>query len=109
MTHPKQRFFMLLAAILTGLLIWVGSVITAGGTPKDDPDRLTMLSKMDRAALTQAARHPDNGILVTDDQGRVLFSRHPDTPRVPASILKILTSHAALSAHSIAHTPSPFR
>ena len=62
-----------------------------------NPGMIPGISASDRAALEQAARHPDNGILVTDDQGRVLFSRHPDTPRVPASILKILTSHAALS------------
>ncbi len=97
MTHHQQRFLVLAAAILTGGLIWFGAVIAAWGTTVDDPNRLTMLSKMDRAALTQAAQTPDVGILVTDDQGRVLFSRNPDTPRVPASILKILTSLAALS------------
>ncbi|MDZ7664816.1 MAG: D-alanyl-D-alanine carboxypeptidase [Desulfotignum sp.] len=97
MTHHLQRFLVITAAILTGVMIWFGAVITACGTTVDDPDRLTMLSKMDRAALTQAALNPDTGILVTDDQGRVLFSRQPDTPRVPASILKILTSLAALS------------
>jgi serine-type D-Ala-D-Ala carboxypeptidase/endopeptidase (penicillin-binding protein 4) len=50
----------------------------------------------DQSELAQAARTPLSGILVTDDQGQVLFSQNPDTPMVPASILKILTSLAAL-------------
>jgi D-alanyl-D-alanine carboxypeptidase/D-alanyl-D-alanine-endopeptidase (penicillin-binding protein 4) len=54
------------------------------------------ISGPDRAALAQLAKNPGAGILVTDDQGQVLFSQNPDTPMVPASTLKILTSLAAL-------------
>jgi D-alanyl-D-alanine carboxypeptidase/D-alanyl-D-alanine-endopeptidase (penicillin-binding protein 4) len=57
---------------------------------------LAAVSEADRAVLARAAGDGSAGILVTDDQGRVLFSQNPDTPRVPASILKILTSLAAL-------------
>jgi D-alanyl-D-alanine carboxypeptidase/D-alanyl-D-alanine-endopeptidase (penicillin-binding protein 4) len=96
MTHHLKRSFAFSSSILTGLLIWFGAVDAACGETLDAPGRLTMLSKTDRAALTQAALNPDTGILVTDDQGRVLFSRNPDTPRVPASTIKILTSLAAL-------------
>jgi len=60
-------------------------------------ETLAALSTADRALLLQAAGDRRSGILVTDDQGRVLFARNPDTPRVPASILKILTSLAALT------------
>ena len=62
-----------------------------------ESENLAALSTADRALLLQAAGDPRNGILMTDDQGRVLFARNPDTPRVPASILKILTSLAALT------------
>ncbi len=51
----------------------------------------------DRAALNQAARDKNAGILVTDDQGHILFSQNMNTPMVPASTLKILTSLAALT------------
>ncbi len=81
-----------LSAVLIGL--WT---VAAHGDAVNDPDRLTMLSKPDRTALKQAAAHPDTGILVTSDQGRVLFARYPDVPRVPASILKLLTGLAALN------------
>ncbi|EMS80452.1 peptidase S13 D-Ala-D-Ala carboxypeptidase C [Desulfotignum phosphitoxidans DSM 13687] len=57
---------------------------------------LAAVSEADRAILARAAGDGRAGILVTDDQGRVLFSQNPGTPRVPASILKILTSLAAL-------------
>jgi serine-type D-Ala-D-Ala carboxypeptidase/endopeptidase (penicillin-binding protein 4) len=60
------------------------------------PSALNNLSASDRAVLAQAANNRNTGILVIDDQGRVLFSRNADTPRVPASILKVLTSLAAL-------------
>ena len=55
-----------------------------------------VISGPDRAELAQLAKNPGAGILVTDDQGQVLFSLNPDTPIVPASILKILTGLAAL-------------
>ncbi len=71
--------------------------ITAHGKVVSDIDRLTALEKQDQDLLKRAAEHPDTGILVTDDQGRRLFSKNPDVPYVPASILKILTSLAALS------------
>jgi D-alanyl-D-alanine carboxypeptidase/D-alanyl-D-alanine-endopeptidase (penicillin-binding protein 4) len=67
------------------------------------PPVLNTLSVPDRSALKQAASTPRTGILVTDDQGQVLFSRNPDTPMVPASILKILTSFAALSQWGAHH------
>jgi D-alanyl-D-alanine carboxypeptidase/D-alanyl-D-alanine-endopeptidase (penicillin-binding protein 4) len=57
---------------------------------------LAAVSDADRGALARAAEDPGAGILVTDDQGQALFSQNADTPRVPASILKILTSLAAL-------------
>jgi D-alanyl-D-alanine carboxypeptidase/D-alanyl-D-alanine-endopeptidase (penicillin-binding protein 4) len=60
-------------------------------------DALRQIAPGDRAALTRAAQDKKAGILVTDDTGRILFSQNPDTPMVPASILKILTSLAALT------------
>ncbi len=60
------------------------------------PPVLKNLSAADRAALQKAAGNQHAGILVTDDQGQVLFSQNRDTPMVPASTLKILTSLAAL-------------
>jgi serine-type D-Ala-D-Ala carboxypeptidase/endopeptidase (penicillin-binding protein 4) len=69
---------------------------TAAAAPPDPDPGLSVISALDRAALTRVAANPKTGILVTDDQGRVLMSQNPDTLRVPASILKILTSLAAL-------------
>ncbi|MEX1302923.1 MAG: D-alanyl-D-alanine carboxypeptidase [Desulfotignum sp.] len=46
--------------------------------------------------MKQAAADRNTGILVSDDQGQVLFSRHAEMPMIPASTLKILTSLAAL-------------
>ena len=37
-------------------------------------------------------------LLVTDDRGKVIMSINPDKPLVPASILKVVTSAAALEA-----------
>ena len=59
-------------------------------------DGLTALSTNDRTILGHAARERTAGILVSDDQGRMLFSLNQDIPKVPASIFKILTSLAAL-------------
>ena len=40
--------------------------------------------------------HVKDAVLVTDHKGTVLFSKHADKKRIPASTLKILTSLAAL-------------
>jgi serine-type D-Ala-D-Ala carboxypeptidase/endopeptidase (penicillin-binding protein 4) len=82
--------FMILVAFSAGFVRQ-----TPAASPDTDP-ALTFISVQDRAALAQAAANPKTGILVTDDQGRILMSQNPDTPMVPASILKILTSLAAL-------------
>lgn len=37
-----------------------------------------------------------DAVLVADPDGQIIFSKHADTPRIPASTLKILTSLAAL-------------
>jgi serine-type D-Ala-D-Ala carboxypeptidase/endopeptidase (penicillin-binding protein 4) len=60
-------------------------------------DVLRQIAPGDRAILARAAQDKKAGILVTDDTGTVLFSQNPDTFMVPASILKILTSLAALT------------
>ncbi len=60
-------------------------------------DTLRHITPGDRTALARAAQDKKAGILVTDDTGTVLFSQNPDTPMVPASILKILTGLAALT------------
>ncbi|RZB29654.1 MAG: serine-type D-Ala-D-Ala carboxypeptidase/endopeptidase (penicillin-binding protein 4) [Desulfobacteraceae bacterium Eth-SRB1] len=38
----------------------------------------------------------DDAVLVTDHQGRIIFSKNAEKPLIPASILKILTSLVAL-------------
>jgi serine-type D-Ala-D-Ala carboxypeptidase/endopeptidase (penicillin-binding protein 4) len=86
MTHRIQICF---SCVL--LIFFMCSIPAGAGV-----ERLTALSAADRTTLKNAVKDPATGILVTDDQGRVLFSQNPDTPRVPASILKILTSLAAL-------------
>jgi D-alanyl-D-alanine carboxypeptidase/D-alanyl-D-alanine-endopeptidase (penicillin-binding protein 4) len=97
MTQYLKHVFTWIRASLPGMaLIWV-SALTVHGATVDDPKLMTVLSKSDRTALKQAAGHRDTGILVTDDQGRVLFSQNPQIPYVPASTLKIFTSLAALS------------
>jgi D-alanyl-D-alanine carboxypeptidase/D-alanyl-D-alanine-endopeptidase (penicillin-binding protein 4) len=42
------------------------------------------------------AKNMNTGILLADDQGRILYSQNREKPFVPASILKILTSLTAL-------------
>ena len=37
-----------------------------------------------------------SGILLSDDQGKIIYAKNPDTPFIPASTLKILTSLAAI-------------
>jgi serine-type D-Ala-D-Ala carboxypeptidase/endopeptidase (penicillin-binding protein 4) len=39
---------------------------------------------------------PRDSLLVTDAAGLRIFSWHPETPRTPASVLKVLTAHVAL-------------
>jgi D-alanyl-D-alanine carboxypeptidase/D-alanyl-D-alanine-endopeptidase (penicillin-binding protein 4) len=90
-------------AFMTGMVLAALLVVTAfrsaegsqsGGGPSGQIP--AVISGPDRAELAQLAKNPGAGILVTDDQGQVLFSLNPDTPIVPASILKLLTSLAAL-------------
>jgi serine-type D-Ala-D-Ala carboxypeptidase/endopeptidase (penicillin-binding protein 4) len=81
-------------SIFLAVLIW--GVFLTHNHAGPLPSALNNLSAPDRAALAQAAADRNAGILVTDDQGRVLLSQNADTPRVPASILKVLTSLAAL-------------
>ncbi len=71
-----------------------GSGISGSGISMD---ALRHIAAGDRAALVRATKDKNAGILVTDDTGSVLFSQNPDTPMVPASILKILTGLAALT------------
>jgi D-alanyl-D-alanine carboxypeptidase/D-alanyl-D-alanine-endopeptidase (penicillin-binding protein 4) len=88
---------MILAVLATILVL--NSFRPAGGaqTNAGPTGRIpAVISGPDQAALEQAAKNPRTGILIADDHGRILFSRNPDTPMVPASILKILTSLAAL-------------
>jgi len=42
------------------------------------------------------AKNLDTGILLADDQGRILYGQNSGRPFIPASILKILTSLAAI-------------
>ena len=39
---------------------------------------------------------PDDAVAVADSKGRVIFSKHAQAPRIPASTLKILTALTAL-------------
>jgi len=87
-------FFNRFLSIFLVVLIWEIFLTHTHAGPL--PSALNNLSGPDRAALAQAAADRNTGILVTDDHGQVLFSRNADTPRVPASILKVLTSLAAL-------------
>ncbi|MFN2358853.1 MAG: D-alanyl-D-alanine carboxypeptidase/D-alanyl-D-alanine-endopeptidase, partial [Desulfotignum sp.] len=78
-----------------GTVVSRGTVSIKGKLPpKGTIDHITA---KDRAALDRAAENKNAGILVTDDQGHVLLSQNMDTPMVPASTLKILTSLAALT------------
>ncbi len=90
--------------VVTALLLWAaalpfqasgsGPVVSGSVGSKDG---LRHIAPGDRAVLARAAQDKKAGILVTDDTGTVLFSQNPDTPMVPASILKILTGLAALT------------
>ncbi|MCG8550376.1 MAG: D-alanyl-D-alanine carboxypeptidase [Desulfobacterales bacterium] len=40
-----------------------------------------------------------SGILLSDDQGKTIYAKNPDKPLIPASILKILTSLAAIKMY----------
>jgi hypothetical protein len=82
-------------SIFLAVLIWGIFLTHSHAGPLSSA--LNNLSAPDRAALAQASTDRNTGILVTDDQGQVLFSRNADTPKVPASILKILTSFAPIS------------
>lgn len=91
--------------VVTGLLLlWAAALPvqasasgSAGAGYAGAMDALRKIAPGDRAVLATAAQDKKAGILVTDDRGTVLFSQNPDTPLVPASILKILTSLAALT------------
>ena len=78
---------------VSGILLIFFSYSISGATGHN---RLTVLSAIDLSTLKTTAQNRNAGILVTDDKGRVLFSLNLDTPKVPASIFKILTALAAL-------------
>lgn len=98
--HPLSLFMTAFPfkIFLTAILILVPYRLegSAPGSHRHPGELPAAISLSDRAALIQASKNPQTGILVMDDQGRVLFSQNPDTFMVPASILKILTSLAAL-------------
>jgi D-alanyl-D-alanine carboxypeptidase/D-alanyl-D-alanine-endopeptidase (penicillin-binding protein 4) len=48
-------------------------------------------------------RNQEAGIILADDQGKILYSQNKDTPFSPASILKILTSLAAVDYFGMSH------
>ena len=90
--------------VTTLLLMWSAALpvqASGSGTSVSDSvislDALQHIAPGDRAALARAAQDKKAAILVTDDKGTVLFSQNPYIPMVPASILKILTSLAALT------------
>ena len=57
----------------------------------------TIVSMVAILSLTNALAMPQGkGVLLTDNQGRILYTKNPDTPLVPASILKLITSLAAI-------------
>lgn len=88
-----------MTGIILAALLLVADFRSAEGSPRGSGPSgqiPVVISGPDRAELAQLAKNPGAGILVTDDQGQVLFSLNPDTPIVPASILKILTGLAAL-------------
>ena len=43
------------------------------------------------------AKNLNTGIVLADDQGNILYGRNRGTPLIPASILKLFTSLAALN------------
>lgn len=90
MISPHTRF------VSVFFLILILGAVPVHSNAGQITSALAEISGPYRAALEKAAENPHTGILVTDDQGQVLFSQNPDTPMVPASILKILTSLAAL-------------
>ncbi len=49
------------------------------------------------------AMDKDTGVILADDQGKILYSRNKDRPFTPASILKILTSLAAVDYFGMDH------
>jgi D-alanyl-D-alanine carboxypeptidase/D-alanyl-D-alanine-endopeptidase (penicillin-binding protein 4) len=89
------------AAGCAALALLVIGAVGAGRGRADSPDGamegLHRIAPADRAAVRRAAGHRDTGILVTDDQGTILFAKDVHIPQVPASTLKILTSLAALT------------
>lgn len=95
MTLQRQRMITFLGSIISAVLIGL-CPINILGAAENDPAWLTLFTGPEQTTLKKAAEEKDAGILVSDDLGQVLFSQNPDIPMVPASILKILTSLAAL-------------
>jgi len=54
-------------------------------------------------SLPAMAMEKHTGILLADDQGKILYSRNKDTKFIPASILKIFTSLAAVKHFGMDH------
>lgn len=55
------------------------------------------------AAAKANAMGKKAGVILADDQGKILYSQNKDTPFPPASILKILTSLAAVDYFGMDH------
>jgi serine-type D-Ala-D-Ala carboxypeptidase/endopeptidase (penicillin-binding protein 4) len=53
--------------------------------------------------LPKFAAAKDAGIILADDQGKILYAQNKDTPFTPASILKILTSLTAVDYFGMDH------
>jgi D-alanyl-D-alanine carboxypeptidase/D-alanyl-D-alanine-endopeptidase (penicillin-binding protein 4) len=79
--HPTLKIFtrLLLLGVSFLHLLFISSPLLAQG-----------LSELDRFIGRR------DSILVTDPQGQILFSKHPEKKLIPASILKIFTSLVAL-------------
>jgi len=54
-------------------------------------------------SIEAVASPKDPGILLADDQGKILYSQNQDVPYAPASIFKLLTSLAAMDTLGTGH------
>jgi D-alanyl-D-alanine carboxypeptidase/D-alanyl-D-alanine-endopeptidase (penicillin-binding protein 4) len=82
------RRFHLYAIALTVVFIWTAAAGRALAAPAAPDQRLERQLK--------PMLGPKDAVLVAAPDGRMLVSIHADTPLVPASILKVLTSLAAI-------------
>lgn len=92
----RRTFLFTVPAILGGTVLLPA--------PAAEPDCCSFASRIDAVIDGPDYKHATWGLLVTNEKGKAIFARNPDSMLAPASVTKLFTCSAALVALGPDHT-----